>query len=256
MRSKRTIAGLFIVIPLVGNAQNEAKSNTLKNETELSIVSIAGNAEGTTYSGKQDTSYAFDLNKFALGGRYQQVFATNPSVTPQVSQETARNWLVNFRYERELMIKFSIFAQQSAESDIFAGFDQRYNTDFGGKYSLWKDATTEWVGEAGYRYTSEFRTVATAKVPNTDVRLQFARIYTKATHKLAETTSIDLWVEYLPNFTNSNDYMTNGEISLTAQLSSTFSLKTGYLMRYRNTLVGSATRYSDTSFTTAIVARY
>lgn len=247
---------LAILLPFQANAEAEATSSVLKNETELSIVSLAGNAEGTTYSGKQDTSYTLDLNKFALGGRYQQVFATNPVVTPRVSQETARNWLINLRYERELTPKVSVFSQQSAESDIFAGFNRRYNTDLGGKYSLLKDDATEWFAEAGYRYTSEFRTIATAKEPSTDARLQFARVYTKATHKVTPTTSVDLWWEYLPNFTNSDDYMTNGEVSLTSQLSSTFSLKTGYLLRYRNTLVGSATQKLDTSFTTAIVARY
>jgi putative salt-induced outer membrane protein len=226
------------------------------NETEVSVVALAGNAESTTYSGKQATSYTVDLNKVALAGRYQQVFASPPSLGARVSQETARNWLLSLRYERELSGEFSIFAQQSAESDVFAGFNQRYSSDLGLKHLILKDDLTYWFSEVGYRYTSEFRVATPTTNANTDVRLHFARLYTKASRKLSEGVSADLWIEYLPNFTESNDWMANSEVSITSQLSSMFSLKTAYLVRYRNTLVANARDYSDRAFTTAIVAKY
>jgi putative salt-induced outer membrane protein len=226
------------------------------NESEASIVALSGNAESTTYSGKQATSYKLDLNKLAFAGRYQQVFATPPTLGARVSQETARNWLGSLRYERELSEKFSLFAQQSAESDVFAGLNQRYNTDLGAKYQIYKDDLTDWSSELGYRYSSEFRVGAAATNSNTDVRLHFARIYTKVTHKISDNVTAALWVEYLPNFTQTDDWQRNAEASITSQVSKIFSLKTAYLERYRNTLVGTARENSDRSFTTAIVAKY
>ncbi|MBX9768172.1 MAG: DUF481 domain-containing protein [Bdellovibrionales bacterium] len=248
----KSLASALLVFFLSTAAQSQ-----VTNETEVSIVALGGNAESTTYSGKQATSYTMELNKVALAGRYQQVFASSPNAAlTRVSQETARNWLVSLRYERELSTAFSLYGQQTAESDIFAGYNQRYNSDLGGKYSILKDDATDWSSELGYRYTAEFRTIPTAKFPNTDVRQHFARVYTKATHKLSEGVSTELWLEYLPNFTNTEDWMSNGEMSLTSQLSSMFSLKTAYQVRYRNTLVGAARSLSDHSFTTAIVAKY
>lgn len=226
------------------------------NETEVSIVAIAGNAVGTTYSGKQATSYKLDENKFGLSGRYQQVFATPPAALTRESQETARNWQIALRYEREISEKFSLIAQQSVESDVFAGFYQRYNTDIGPKYQIVKNDTTDWVSELGYRYTSEFRTVPSGAPLTTDFRSNFARLYTKASYKFSEGVSGDLWAEYLPNFTKSDDWMLNAEAAITAQLSSTFSLKTAYLARHRNFRLPNAIANTDSSFTTAIVAKY
>jgi hypothetical protein len=106
-----------------GNAQ---QSGVLTNETEASIVQVDGNTQSESYSAKQKTAYAFDLNSLVLAGRYLQ--------TKSAAIETARSWDVSLRFERSLSERWSVFVQQSAESDPYSGYTQRDNTDLGGKY--------------------------------------------------------------------------------------------------------------------------
>lgn len=213
-----------------------------KNESELSAVLVSGNTESQSTSFKQNTSYTFSLNTIVAKGRY---LSTQTSGTT-----TANAWDVNGRYERALSTYWSIFTSYGAEADRFAGYVQRDSWDLGGKYFFIKKENSELIGEAGYRNTHTYLTTQQHKYEN------FGRLYSQYTRKFSKTSEGKLWVEYLPNFTNSDAYLFNAEPSVSAALSSIFSVKMSYLLKYQGVVPAGFTEHLDTTYSTALVANW
>ncbi len=214
----------------------------LANETELGMVIASGNTRSQSTHANEAATYTFDANAIKLTGKY--LLTTTSNVT------TGKSWNLGLRYERALNDRLSVFLGQQVEGDAFAGYFQRYNTDAGLKAGIVKDDTLEWFAEAGYRYTSEHKTTNVTKTSH------YARVYTEANKQWNASVSSKLWVEYLPNFTTSTDWQLNSEASITALLTSIFSLKTAYGVKYDNDLNTGVLSHTDRLFTTALVAKF
>jgi putative salt-induced outer membrane protein len=145
---------------------------------------------------------------------------------------------------------WAAYAGQGVESDVFAGFDRRFNTDIGGRYTLQKNAEFQWVAEAGYRFTDQHNTNGSIRSSN------FGRLYTEAIYTMNESSSVKAWAEYLPNFSHNEAYLANGEFSLNSALSSILSLKVAYLLKYNNEPPAPATQYLDRLLTTSLIAKF
>jgi putative salt-induced outer membrane protein len=243
---------LFVVIALLATSSAYAQVTPeaspakppLAHESEVGIATVSGNSKSETYTAKQTTSYKFDdLNKAAVSARYLRSSA--------FGIESSRNWDAALRYERTLSHTLAAFVQYGLESDIYAGYVQRNNTDVGLKYDITRTDPTVWFVEAGYRNTVTM-SVNKAGTSSTD----YSRLYTEASQKIGPQTSLRLWVEYLPSLKDSKDYRLNVEPSLITQLSGIFSLKTSYLMKYQNRPAPPATEHSDKFFTTSLVAKF
>jgi putative salt-induced outer membrane protein len=222
-----------------------APETTLKHESEAGIVITSGNSQTQTFNLKHQTTYTCSLNTIKAFARY--LTSSSNSI------ESARNWGLGVRYERSLSERWSAFLGQAVESDLFAGYLQRYNTDVGGKYSIiqQKEEVRElnWFVEAGYRYSRENR------ITPPDLNNHMLRFYTEANRVWNAAFSTKLWIEYLPNLSISADYQLNTELSLSAVLTSVFSLKTAYLLKYDGLPVTGA-KNTDAVFTTALVAKF
>lgn len=212
------------------------------NESELSLVSVTGNTESESYTGKQKTTYTFDKNLLAASGRYLQ--------TKSAGVETARAWDAGLRYERALTDWWSIYAGYGAESDVYAGYVQRDNADLGGKYFLTKEEKTTWFAELGYRYTTE-NPKAGEKFSTS-----YGRLYSEFTQSFDKAWTFKLWAEYLPNFSKSEAYLANAEPSISVMLSEIFSLKSAYLIKYQNVPTAPTGKHVDSMFTTSLVAKF
>lgn len=212
------------------------------HESEVSLINVTGNTTSESYSAKQRTQYIFqDANTLVASGRYLNSRANGV--------ETARSWDASGRYERALSAMQSAYLGHGAESDVFNGYIQRDNSDVGGKHFFIKSDAMNWFAELGYRYTKELNIVAGTTYSN------YGRLYTEVEHKQNEALSYKLWVEYLPNFTTSDAYLMNAEPSINVMLSQVFSLKTAYLVKYRNQVAPGEDR-ADTTFTTSLVAKF
>jgi putative salt-induced outer membrane protein len=220
----------------------EIKEDGLKNESEVTLVDAKGNSVSNSFGAKQQDAFKWDGN--VIKGQARYFSSTADGV------ESARNWDLALRYERELTGVWSLYAGQGLESDPFAGFDRRYNTDVGGRYTLKKSPELGWFAEAGYRYTDQHNNDGSLLDSN------FGRLYTEAVYTMTETASAKIWVEYLPNFSHSEAYLINGEASLSAALSAMLSLKVGYLLKYNNEPPAPATEYLDRLLTTSLVAKF
>jgi putative salt-induced outer membrane protein len=234
---KKLIA-LLLLFPFLSDAHAE-----YKNETEAGVVITGGNTETQTFNAKNIAEYKQNKNTYRFDGKYLEAEDRNI--------ETAKNWLFSLRYERELSPRWSVFLAQNVEGDRFAGFRQRYNSDLGAKYFFSKrEKDFIWFAEAGYRFTYENSTANVSK------DYQKARLYTEAEKYWSTTTSTKLWVEYVPNFTQSGAWILNTEASVAAAMSRVFSIKTAYLLRHNNEPPVVTAKKTDTLFTTSLVAKF
>lgn len=232
----------FLGLLLVGVAQAEEKS-PWSHESEASVVQVTGNTESESYSAKQKTSYTFDANALIATGRYLQTKASGT--------ETAKSWEAAIRYERALSDLFSIYLQHGAESDVYAGYTQRDNTDLGGKYHLIKTEEENLLAEAGFRHSKIMSSVS-----DETSYVNYGRFYSEYSRKINSTLSAKAWVEYLPNFKDSEAYLVNYEGSVTAMMTQIFSLKTAYLVKYHNKTVLPDEKKEDKTLTVSLVAKF
>lgn len=222
---------------------SQAVHSATTNESELGILLAKGNTNSESYSAQEILTYNWvEKNTLKFKGRYLQ--AKNSGI------ETVRYWLAGLRYDLAVSHRVSVFAGESLESDKYAGYNQKYNTDVGAKYALLKEPKFLWDAELGYRYTKE------NQLTGQQNNLNYVRAYTEATKLWSEGVSTKLWFEYLPNLTIGSDYQMNSELSVIAALNNVFSLKTGYLLRYDHLPNPGAHTKTDTLLTTALVAKF
>ncbi len=241
MKTKVTWIALAILLVTQPGLSPAFGEDGMKHESEAGVVITSGNTTTQSFNLKHETVSTWASNLLKGNARYLK------SSTGGI--ETGRSWNIGLRYERALSDRFSLFLGQAIESDPFAGYLQRYNTDLGAKYGIIQEKELTWFAEGGYRFSRENRIVP----PNLNNHM--LRVYTEATRAWNESFSTKLWVEYLPNLTTSADWQLNSELSLSAVLTSIFSIKAGYLVKYDGLPAGGA-KTTDTLFTTALVAKY
>ena len=193
----------------------------LSNESELGILIAKGNSDSENWNAKETAGISWDeFNLLKFSGRYLETKTKNV--------ESGRYWLTGLRYDRSLSPRLGMFIGEIIESDKYAGYNQKYNSDIGVKYSIIKEKNILWNAELGYRHTIE------NQLSGSQNKFNYVRAYTEVTRNLAENISSKIDIEYLPNFSVASDYQMNGEFSITASLNNIFSIKTGYQLRYNN----------------------
>ncbi|MCK6599659.1 MAG: DUF481 domain-containing protein [Bdellovibrionaceae bacterium] len=235
---------IFFLVILLGITAFAAEDSSWKHESEASVVQVGGNTTSESYSAKQKTSYKIETHVLTGSARYLQAKANQ--------LETAKQWDASLRYEKELGEKWGVFLQHGAENDTFAGYVQRDNTDMGGKYFFLKEADRNFFGELGYRYTKTQFVAGDVSFSNS------ARVYLEYGVKLNESVTGKIWLEYLPNLksSESDDYLLNYEPSINVMMNQILSLKVSYLVKYHNKTKTDSEKKEDTTFTTALVAKF
>lgn len=238
-----------------------AQESNWTNESELSLIQTGGNSSLETYNTQTEFKLATEKRAYSFGGHYtlgssEQIDAVTGD---KETIESARNWDGHIRYEQTLSQKMSAFLAVEYEGNEFAGYKQRRNTDLGAKYQIVKTDKVNSFFELGLRHTFEQQLAR-----NTDDEDAFnyskGRIFYEFSRKSTETLSYKFWTEYLPNFTESEDYLIIFEPSLAFVLSDTFSLKTAYKGFYDNqpsiNSAGDRNKYLDYAFTTSLLANF
>jgi putative salt-induced outer membrane protein len=212
-----------------------------KTESRAGVVLTSGNTDTSTLNFGDETTYRFAENLVKLKALY--LYQKSAGVI------SGKSWSLGLRYERILTERLNVFLGETIEGDRFAGVNQRYSTDLGAKYSLVKEDALTWFAELGYRYTKENLLLVQRK-------LHYARAYTEIEKKFSPTVSGKYWLEYLPNFTRSTDWQLNTELSLSAAISSIFSVQSAYLLKYDHELNAPGLVNTDKIFTTSLVAKF
>lgn len=213
------------------------------NETQVSLLSAGGNTQQQAYNAKTNNSFDFTKSGLDSGGHYTYGEAND--------ELSARNWDFSNKYEYKLSEKIGLTTAQVTEGDRFQGIKARYNFDAGVRYHFTKREKRSFYLDLGYRYTIEDR-----YLPEENQYEHKARAYTQYENKASKTVSYKFWLEYIPNFTISTDYLLTGEASLTSILNSTFSLQVAYKGIYDDLPAVEGNKNYDYQTTTSLVAKF
>lgn len=227
---------LFILlIPSIALAQ-------YTNESEVSSVVTGGNSKVETYLFKTLNKYLHGDNTHQLSGLY-----TYGESRDEVS---AREWNVNYKFDHVWTDHFGYYVGEVLEGYRFQGIKVRYNTDAGLKYYFTKSEKTNFFTELGYRYSIEDRYYSETAYENK------GRVFLEYNNKPNQNFSYRIWGEFLPNFTNSGDYLFIHEASVTSILTSRFSLKFAWRGIYDQEPIIEGNKNYDFTYTTSLVARF
>lgn len=234
---RQMVRCVFLLTLLFGSASALAQ---FSNESEVGIKVEGGNTETESYNAKTLNSYVLEANTFKLGGHY--TYGTSSNVVD------TRNWDALIRYER-LFNGIGAYVASQIEGDNFKGIERRYNEDIGVLYKFIETDAQTWVGEAGYRYTLQYN------ISGTHDSEHKARLYSSYKHKINESVEAGVWVEYLPNFSNSEKWILSYEPYLTVVLSKELFLKLSYRGDYENKPIADAKKY-DYTYMTSLIAKF
>ena len=234
IRSNNMKRFYFLLLLLVVSTPGHTEVIKTTNESELTFIQTGGNTAIETYNVKTETKFHTQDYILSLGGHYfLSLYETKNSDDETIKVESARAWDVSTKLEKEMSKRLNFFAGLQIESDKFSGFQQRDNYDIGGKYSFIKTDKKTFSTELGYRYSVEHEYNELQSNGNITTSNK-ARIHTEFEKQLNETLSYKLWIEYLANFTEPDDYMINLEPSMMVNLTNTFSFKIAYIGNYDN----------------------
>lgn len=222
-----------------------------ENQTELSMIQTGGNTKLETYNLSTLSKYSFTKSEFLFGGHY--TLGTSEEENDIV--EKSRNWDISAKYLRNLIKKLSYYTGVKFEGDTFAGYKQRDNYDLGLNYSLYKTDKKSFSAEIGYRYTLE-RSVTRNSEGEDEFEFQKGRVQLSYSNKIKDYLRFDTTLEYLPNFTESEDYQVNFSPSLAVIINDVFSYKTSYIVNYDNEPNIEGNEYTDYKLTTSIIAKF
>lgn len=213
-----------------------------KSEDSASINVAGGNTDLKTYTFKSNNGYTVDKSTYKFLGSYH--YGESDSV------RSAENWSLGLRYDYAFLPKTGLYFGELIEADRFSGYDRRFNTDLGGTHFFYKSDSSTLLAEVGLRYTVE------KALDNSEDKKDFkGRLYVEAVEVIQENVKAKLWAEYLPNFSESEDYLLNIEPSLIVALTKTFSMKTAYLWKYDNQATAGKSQY-DYNYTLSLLANF
>ncbi|MBU6375251.1 MAG: DUF481 domain-containing protein [Bdellovibrionales bacterium] len=219
-----------------------AVAGQLTDETEVGMVITGGNSKSSTLHVKQANVLESGSRKLKFGGNYLNT--TTRGILD------ARSWLLALRYEQAFRPSLGFYLGQGVESNIFAGYVQRWNSDAGAQAVFIKEPKANWLGEVGYRYTIENGILGNQE------KSGFLRFFTEVSREFKANVSGKIAAEFLPRLSQFSDYRLNLEPSIQAMLNEWLSLKVGYEIRYINEPLPGAQYKTDTVFSTALVAKF
>lgn len=214
-----------------------------KSTSEGSSIVTGGNTDLKTYLLKTENKWTRDKNVFSLNGLY--TYGESDDV------RSAERWHIGLRYDRILNERLNVFLGELIEANRFAGFSRRFNTDAGVKIKFVKTEKTESFAEVGLRYTIEKRRDESLA----DLKDTKGRAYYEIKRKFSDSMNGRFWIEFLPNFSNSDDYLINFEPSLSVAMNQNFSLKFAFLWNYDNEPAPGNGKH-DYAYTTGIIANF
>lgn len=211
---------------------------------EASVVLTGGNTKLSTYNFKTNNTHKVSRYSTSFGGHYTLGEASDV--------EIVRNWDVNAKIDTKFTKTMGAFIGEKLEGDKFAGYERRLNTDVGISDVFYSSDTQELKGEVGYRNFYEKNIDSSIGSKNDHM----GRLNLKYRYTAKDRFVIESYVEYLPNFSESEDYLINFGPSIAFSLTSNFSFKVGYDGRYDNQPAIRGFRKLDYLYTTSIISKF
>jgi len=208
---------------------------------ELAFVGTSGNTSTSAFS-VHGEDIARPTNWMI---RNRVIFLRNESN----GDVTAQSFLYGLRTERTLNPRVSAFGEYGYFTDKFSGVDSR-NTIAGGlSFKLLDTPTQSFAADVSLGYMNEQRLTGPDISSGT---YGFGGTYQ---WKISPTATLDEDAHLIGVFDRSDDWRLGQLLSLTADLTSIFSLKVSYIVRYNNFPAPTFKR-TDTTTSIALVAKF
>ncbi|MBK7538863.1 MAG: DUF481 domain-containing protein [Myxococcales bacterium] len=219
---------------------------------EFGLVFTTGNSETTTITGGAKAGRKEGDNKFSaeLGGAFAQSGVRqlqdqngngtidNEGEIVTVTTTSSRNLTGKLRYDRFLTEHNSLFAAAVASTDEPAGKELVFGGQLGYSRLLYKSATHELAGEAGFDYSHE------KLISGDPVSIFSARFFVGYKGALSASTNADASLEALLNVNEldtptgtasaGEDTRINSKIGVTSKLTASLSINTGLEFKFDN----------------------
>ncbi len=212
-----------------------------KNEAELSYVQTGGNTDVTTLSFKNLLNYQFNerlKSAWKMGAIYGR----------SEGERTAESYMTELRTDYKLKEKRYLYGMAGFLTDEFAGFDSRYYGGLGAGYHSLDGPNHFLSSELGLNYSLE------EYIDDTDQRFTEGRAFVSYEYAIGDHSRFSQGLEYLYDFTESENYRINSDTAMKVQINTIVSLKVGYEVHFDNAPTPETLNGTDTRFYTAIVA--
>ena len=214
----------------------------LAGKSELGLSFLQGNINTNQTLLSQEVSYRWTDETLQVLGEY---FEQSSSGVLK-----GQRWRGSVRYERKVVFRLGTFAGESLEGNPFLGYQQRYSTDLGARYHLWKELKTRGAVEAGYRYQIENRT------DGIQADHSLGRLFFESSYTWDENANALFAIEYLPILSDFADWRMNAELGLELRLTSVLALKVTNGYRYANIPSGPGVTRLDRQLLTSLLASF
>lgn len=227
MLSVRTaLAGWFVLAVVWPAAAQEKKEKTQTLNVDLGFVNASGNTSVTTLN-LGDKFVVTSQDKRVI---FSQTFNAVRSQTD--GTKNAENYRAQLRLDYGLGGKFYLFGITGWDRNVFAGIARRFEETVGLSYKALALPNDDLTFEFGLSLFQQRNTIAT--LGSFDDNFTAGRLAGMYKRKLTGTSFLTQALEFIPNFTDSEDFRLNSESALVAPISTKVGLKLGYSVRYDN----------------------
>ncbi|MCP4915169.1 MAG: DUF481 domain-containing protein [Oligoflexia bacterium] len=190
-----------------------------KIESEVNSQITGGNTDfkSQLFKIKHEKDYT---EKFSLSEKASYQYGESDEV------RSLEKWLFNIRPEFKLTDKTSLFLSTSYSSNRFSGVDRLLTNDLGVSHIWIKDKKLNLSNSLAYRYSRE------KQIDGTKKNDSFADIGLRTSYKFNENSEAILELNYLPNFSDSEDDEVTADFDVVTFLGKGFSFKAGYDWKY------------------------
>lgn len=208
---------------------------------EFAFVGTTGNASTQTIG--LSGSLVFRPDHWVIANRVSFVRNESEDVL------TAESFGYLFRAERSLSDRLAAFGEYGYFRDEFAGVEHRNSVVGGLSYKLVDTARQLFFVDGGLGYLNEQRTIPP------DVSTATYALGAGYRVKISETAEFSDDFRFTGTFDDSSDWRIYENAAVTARLTSLFSLKLGYTVRYAHKPVFGF-KSTDTTTAIALVAKF
>ncbi len=217
---KTIILAMFGLMISAGNGNETSVSKKWSDMAELSYVQTSGNSKTATISAKNRFNY--DWDKLGLEFVFGGLGAKSGGVV------TAEQYNASEKVSLKLSGKNYTFEKVAWDKNRFAGIKDRFDISLGVGREFLNSDNDKLFGEFGGGYIFEDR------LGSDNQSFGTYRAYAKYIKTLSPTASASQDAEYLGNLKDKNGYRINSETAIITSISTHFSLKASYILKYLN----------------------
>lgn len=219
------------------------KEKYFSHTSEVGLNNANGNSQYQSYNLMTKNIYRYQRQVLVFGGHYNYGEANGVL--------NSQNWDVNVNYFFKIKPNFATVLGETVEGNKFQELRHRYNSDFGLKYYFKQNQNQKLNLQIGYRYSYEDFYKETPSLTQ-----HKGRALLEWKLKPSKNLEFKILADYIPNFSNGNDWQAGGEVSLSNKINSIFSLKMSYKYMHDNQPANPELAKFDGLTTTSLVAEF